>query len=284
MPDGPIPTLGPIFSIFQTAMLHSYSARPHVQLPRVWYIAVTSLVPPHLASPSEPEAGPPSSQRWPPNRPSLWRSRRPWSARGPACKRVFREPVIDAKCGHTFCRGCTEELIRAALHIEELIREGGTRARWTGRSATRPNWSSTGPSSDRCVCACVCVGVYIRVCVRVRVSQCVYTTTTTTIATTTTTTTVRVQVCVLCVLTIILPLSSVPLKALRHGPPTQSDYVHFSVHNVVPRRLGTRPTVYVHAANLPARVKRSRRCLCSSSTASLHAQLPHLDVEPSTSL
>ena len=74
------------------------------------------------------------------------------------------------------------------------------------------------------------------------------------------------------------------LKALRHGPPTQSDYVHFSVHNVVPRRLGMRPTVYVRAANLPARVKRSRRCLCSSSTASLHAQLPHLDVEPSTNL
>ena len=74
------------------------------------------------------------------------------------------------------------------------------------------------------------------------------------------------------------------LKALRHGPPTQSDYVHFRVHNVVPRRLGTRPTVYVRAANLPARVKRSRHCLCSSSTASLHAQLPHLDLEPSTSL
>ena len=82
----------------------------------------------------------------------------------------------------------------------------------------------------------------------------------------------------------MLELHTRTLKALRHGPPTQSDYVHFSVHNVVPRRLGTRPTVYVHAANLPARVKCSRRCLCSSSTASLHAQLPHLDVEPSTSL
>ena len=71
-------------------------------------------------------------------------------------------------------------------------------------------------------------------------------------------------------------LTDRPLKALRHvhGPPTQSDYVHFSVHNVVPRRLGTRPTVYVRAANLPARVKRSRRCLRSSNTASLHARLP----------
>ena len=75
-----------------------------------------------------------------------------------------------------------------------------------------------------------------------------------------------------------------PLKALRRGPPTQSDYVHVSMHNVVPRRLGTRPTVYVRAANLPARVKRSLRCLRSSSTASLLARLPHLDVEPSTSL
>ena len=45
---------------------------------------VAETSPPHLASPPEPEAGPPSSpaaERWPPSRPSLWRSRRPWSAR-----------------------------------------------------------------------------------------------------------------------------------------------------------------------------------------------------------
>ena len=74
------------------------------------------------------------------------------------------------------------------------------------------------------------------------------------------------------------------LKALRHGPPTQSDYIHVSMHIVVPRCLGTRLTVYVRAANLPARVKRLFRCLRSSSTVSLHARSSHLDVEPSSSL
>ena len=132
----------------------------------------------------------------------------------PACKRVFREPVhrcILVKCVHTFCRGCIEELIRAALHIEELIREGGTCPldRQECDSAQLVlNWSSTGRHRTGA-------------CVRVRVSQCVYTTTTTTTATTTitttTTTTVRVQVCVLCVLTIILPLSSVPLIITTHS-------------------------------------------------------------------
>ena len=30
----------------------------------------------------------------------------------PVCKKVFIEPVISIKCGHTFCRTCIEELIR----------------------------------------------------------------------------------------------------------------------------------------------------------------------------
>ena len=30
----------------------------------------------------------------------------------PVCKKVFTEPVISVKCGHTFCRTCIEELIR----------------------------------------------------------------------------------------------------------------------------------------------------------------------------
>ena len=29
----------------------------------------------------------------------------------PVCKRIFREPVISVKCGHTFCRVCIEDLI-----------------------------------------------------------------------------------------------------------------------------------------------------------------------------
>ena len=48
-------------------------------------------------------------------------------------------------------------------------------------------------------------------------------------------------------------------NALRRGTPTQSDYVHFSMHNVVSRRLGTRPTIYVRAETLPASSKRSLR-------------------------
>lgn len=30
----------------------------------------------------------------------------------PVCKKVFIEPVISIKCGHTFCRTCIEELIK----------------------------------------------------------------------------------------------------------------------------------------------------------------------------
>ena len=30
----------------------------------------------------------------------------------PMCGRVFVEPVISIKCGHTFCRGCVEGMIR----------------------------------------------------------------------------------------------------------------------------------------------------------------------------
>lgn len=30
----------------------------------------------------------------------------------PMCGRVFVEPVISIKCGHTFCRGCVEAMIR----------------------------------------------------------------------------------------------------------------------------------------------------------------------------
>ena len=29
----------------------------------------------------------------------------------PVCKKIFKEPVISIKCGHTFCRTCIEELI-----------------------------------------------------------------------------------------------------------------------------------------------------------------------------
>lgn len=32
----------------------------------------------------------------------------------PVCKRVFSEPIISVKCGHTFCRECIEELIGSA--------------------------------------------------------------------------------------------------------------------------------------------------------------------------
>ena len=78
-------------------------------------------------------------------------------------------PCILVKCVHTFCRGCIEELIRTALHIEELIREGGT-CPLDGQECDSAQLVLNRPSSDRCVCACVCVGVYIRVCVCV----CVY--------------------------------------------------------------------------------------------------------------
>ncbi len=30
----------------------------------------------------------------------------------PVCKKVFIQPIISVKCGHTFCRTCIEELIR----------------------------------------------------------------------------------------------------------------------------------------------------------------------------
>ena len=30
----------------------------------------------------------------------------------PICKKIFHEPVISIKCGHTFCRLCIEEMIR----------------------------------------------------------------------------------------------------------------------------------------------------------------------------
>ena len=30
----------------------------------------------------------------------------------PVCKKVFSQPIISVKCGHTFCRTCIEELIR----------------------------------------------------------------------------------------------------------------------------------------------------------------------------
>lgn len=33
----------------------------------------------------------------------------------PVCKKIFREPVISIKCGHTFCRICIEEMIRNGL-------------------------------------------------------------------------------------------------------------------------------------------------------------------------
>lgn len=29
----------------------------------------------------------------------------------PVCQRVFSEPVISVKCGHTFCRGCIESMV-----------------------------------------------------------------------------------------------------------------------------------------------------------------------------
>lgn len=31
----------------------------------------------------------------------------------PVCKRIFEEPIISVKCGHTFCRQCIEDLISA---------------------------------------------------------------------------------------------------------------------------------------------------------------------------
>ena len=67
-----------------------------------------------------------------------------------------------------------------------------------------------------------------------------------------------------------------PLKALRHGPPTQSHYVHFSMHNVVPRHLGTRPTVYVRAVNLPTCTKRCLRNLLPVGGGSLGMRLDAL--------
>lgn len=30
----------------------------------------------------------------------------------PVCKKVFSQPIISVKCGHTFCQTCIEELIR----------------------------------------------------------------------------------------------------------------------------------------------------------------------------
>lgn len=33
----------------------------------------------------------------------------------PVCKKVFSEPIISVKCGHTFCRTCIEELIRNGM-------------------------------------------------------------------------------------------------------------------------------------------------------------------------
>lgn len=31
----------------------------------------------------------------------------------PVCRRIFEEPIISVKCGHTFCRQCIEDLVRA---------------------------------------------------------------------------------------------------------------------------------------------------------------------------
>ena len=33
----------------------------------------------------------------------------------PVCKKIFREPVISVKCGHTFCRMCIEDMIKNGL-------------------------------------------------------------------------------------------------------------------------------------------------------------------------
>ncbi len=33
----------------------------------------------------------------------------------PVCQKIFCEPVISVKCGHTFCRGCIEEVIKNGL-------------------------------------------------------------------------------------------------------------------------------------------------------------------------
>lgn len=33
----------------------------------------------------------------------------------PVCKKIFREPVISIKCGHTFCRMCIENIIKNRL-------------------------------------------------------------------------------------------------------------------------------------------------------------------------
>ena len=45
----------------------------------------------------------------------------------PVCKRVFSEPVISIKCGHTFCRECIESMIRdgARCPIDEQECDSG---------------------------------------------------------------------------------------------------------------------------------------------------------------
>ena len=45
----------------------------------------------------------------------------------PICKKIFREPVISVKCGHTFCRICIEETIRdgATCPIDEQECDSG---------------------------------------------------------------------------------------------------------------------------------------------------------------
>ncbi len=39
----------------------------------------------------------------------------PSALRCPVCKRVFRDPVISIKCGHTFCTSCIQSLISSGL-------------------------------------------------------------------------------------------------------------------------------------------------------------------------
>lgn len=35
----------------------------------------------------------------------------------PVCKKVFSEPVISVKCGHTFCRKCVENNVRCPMDL-----------------------------------------------------------------------------------------------------------------------------------------------------------------------
>ena len=45
----------------------------------------------------------------------------------PVCSKVFSEPVISITCGHTFCRGCIEAMIRdgARCPIDEQECDSG---------------------------------------------------------------------------------------------------------------------------------------------------------------